>query len=96
MMVGLPPFYSEETNQLFEKIIKNTAKFPKTMSEEAKDLISRFLEKDPTKRLGYAETEKIKAHPWFNGIDWNKLLDKKIESPCVPKLKSETDVSNFA
>ena len=54
MMVGLPPFYSEETNQLFEKIIKNTAKFPKTMSEEAKDLISRFLEKDPTKRLGYA------------------------------------------
>jgi hypothetical protein len=35
-------------------------------------------------------------HPWLNGLDFNQLLEKKIEAPFKPKLSSDVyDVSNF-
>jgi hypothetical protein len=37
----------------------------------------------------------IKIHPWFKNIDFDQLLDKKIEPPFIPHLKSDVDVSYF-
>jgi protein-serine/threonine kinase len=37
----------------------------------------------------------LKAHPFFDGIDWDALLKKEIPPPFKPVLKSESDVSNF-
>jgi len=51
------------------------------MSVEAKDIIVKLLIKDPTKRLGTkGETEEIKMHPWFASINWNDLVNKKLEA----------------
>ena len=36
---------------------------------------------------------EIKAHPFFNGVDWNGL--RFIHAPFEPSLKSATDVSYF-
>jgi len=47
------------------------------VSEEAKDLISKLLEKDRKIRLGAKkDVEEILAHPFFNGLDL-KLLGSK-------------------
>ncbi len=49
------------------------------------------MDKDPHKRLD--DPDIIKRHPFFKGIDWDKLEVKKVQSPI--KL-SESDVSkNF-
>ena len=47
----------------------------KFFSKEATDLLLNLLEKDPTLRLGYGErdADDIKEHPFFNGIDWEKM-----------------------
>jgi len=38
-----------------------------------------LLVRDPEKRLGYGINggEDIKGHPWFRGLDWQKVLEKK-------------------
>ena len=103
MIVGFPPFYHKNQNTMYDLIEKFPVKFPDPerhgipMSDEAKDMISKLLEKDPKKRLGYeGGIEEIISHPWFSDVDIDQLLNKQIEPPFIPKLSEDlTDVSNF-
>lgn len=81
MFYGKTPF-KEKTNYLiFRKIEQLKIDFSPTVKipEEAKDLITKILVKDPNKRLGAGETgteydiSHLKSHPYFKGIDWNNL-----------------------
>jgi hypothetical protein len=36
----------------------------------------------------------VKNHPWFSGIDWDKLLLKKIPPPFVPRTTGVSDTGN--
>ena len=47
--------------------------------------------------MGYGVNgiKKIKEHPYFNDVDWNKYLNKEIEPPFVPKLEDELDLRYF-
>ena len=53
MLTGLPPFYDPNKMAMFNKIMYQEAKFPMSVSNGAKELIKRLLEKDPTHRIGY-------------------------------------------
>ncbi len=84
MFYGKTPF-KEKTNYLiFRKIEQLKIDFAPNVNipEEAKDLITRILVKDPNKRLGAGEngTEydiaHLKQHPYFQGIDWDNLHNK--------------------
>ena len=98
MLYGIPPFYSKNTEKMFELITKSDLKFPKKIqiSDNAKDLIKKLLIKDQDMRLG-AEGgfETIKNHPFFKGFDFKALEEKKIEPPFIPTLKGSLDVTNF-
>ncbi|KAL1543449.1 Serine/threonine-protein kinase Aurora-3 [Salvia divinorum] len=63
-LYGVPPFEAESQMDTFERIKKIDLAFPSTsdVSAEAKDLISRLLVKDSSKRLSL---EKIMGHPWI-------------------------------
>lgn len=37
----------------------------------------------------------MKGLPFFHGVDWDKLLNKQIPMPYLPKLNSDADVSFF-
>ena len=52
MMVGRLPFYNRDHDILFELILMEEVRFPKTITTEAKDLLGGLLIKDPLKRLG--------------------------------------------
>ncbi len=96
MLVGYPPFFSEDPTQTCRKIIhyKKTLKIPKeaNLSYEAIDLIKRMIT-NPKERLGVNGVWEIKAHPFFAGINWKKIRDKP--APFIPKIKSQIDTSNF-
>ena len=98
MLCGLPPFYVENLDKMYELIKTSSVKFPKriNLSEDAKDIIRKLLEKNPKKRLGSQNgIEEIKNHPFFQSIDFNLIEQKKIKAPFIPELSSDTDVQYF-
>lgn len=95
MLTGLPPFFDQDTNTMYHKIVKDPLLFPPDMDREAKSLISGLLERDPLRRLGANGAAEIKAHPFFNQIDWKFLLNKKYAAPFLPLVASAVDTSNF-
>jgi len=97
MTTGLPPFYSENINIMYKKIMENQITFPSTYSEKAQSLVRGLLEKDPNRRLGGGpdDAEEVKAHPIFYNINWHMLNKKQIKPPFKPKIESEVDTSNF-
>ncbi|KAH0603891.1 uncharacterized protein H6S33_007550 [Morchella sextelata] len=95
-LIGWPPFWSNIEGETAVKIQnwQNTFSFPENvdLSEEAKSLILSLLT-SAEYRLGSLGAQEIKAHPFFNGIDWKKL--KTFDAPFRPQLASITDTSCF-
>jgi serine/threonine protein kinase len=59
------------------------------MSTEAKDLIKKLLCRDPKKRLGSSkDSEELKEHPFFAGVNWQDVFNRKLPMPPVdiPKI----------
>ncbi|CAN1279330.1 Serine/threonine-protein kinase 38-like [Linum perenne] len=96
MLVGYPPFYSDEPMSTCRKIVnwKTHLKFPEEarLSPEAKDLICRLL-CNVEQRLGTKGAHEIKAHPWFEGVEWDKLYQMK--AAFIPEVNDELDTQNF-
>lgn len=96
MLTGIPPFYSQSKQELFEKIKMQHPKYPAYFSPLATDLISLLLKKDFIKRLGHkGGAAEVKAHPWFAPINWDMLLAKKYDAPFIPKLSNNLGLLNF-
>ena len=76
MLCGHLPFYEEDNQLMFDKIIEGQYIIPQFLSEEAKDIIKKILEVDPNKRLNF---EEIKEHPWFNIINKKYMMYKGID-----------------
>ncbi|KAG0169737.1 AGC protein kinase Gad8 [Apophysomyces sp. BC1015] len=95
MMTGLPPFYDENTNEMYRKILQDELRFPDEMSSDAKDLLRGLLTRDPNERLGNNGPEYIKNHPFFARIDWRRLMQKKMQPPFKPSVEGAYDTSNF-
>jgi serine/threonine protein kinase len=87
MLTGLPPFYDANRSQMYLRILNEDLEFPNYLSQNAKNLISGLLSKDPTKRLGSENgIEEIKTHPWLKSINWKKIQAKKVHPPFRPSL----------
>ena len=41
MLAGLPPFYDENVNKMYNKILQDELVFPDNISPDAKDLLSK-------------------------------------------------------
>ena len=67
MLCGLPPFYSKDREKLYRNIKYSDPRLDMPfLSDSAKDLCAKLLEKDPQKRLGQgADGAEIREHPWF-------------------------------
>lgn len=63
MLCGFTPFRSAVKESLMQNISKAKIKFPNNISQLAKNLITRMLEKNPQKRI---TLDKIKEHGWVN------------------------------
>jgi len=70
MLVGIPPYFTNNKEKLFQNIQRGPLLIPSQLSAEAKGLIIGLLSKNPLKRLGARDAEEIKEHPFFKLIDW--------------------------
>ena len=97
MLSGIDPFYDEDPMIIYQKILKGRFKFPRNFNKDAKSIIKHLLVADLTKRYGNLKNgiNDIKNHRWFIGLDWQRLIQKRIEMPYKPKIKNPGDTSNF-
>ena len=96
MVVGYPPFYSDEPKVTCQKILnwKKTFKVPRdaNLSKEATDLIYRLV-CDKDDRLGTNGADELKSHPFFSAVNWRNLRSSR--APWIPQLENDSDSSNF-
>ena len=103
MVTGLPPFYNENTNEMYRRILSDPLVFPDSLRptshsdrhRDLRDLLTRLLDRRPDMRLGAKGSEEIKAHDFFREIDWRKLLARKYEAPFKPNVLNALDTANF-
>ncbi|PBP22542.1 cAMP-dependent protein kinase catalytic subunit [Diplocarpon rosae] len=97
MCCGWSPFYAEDTQQMYKNIAFGKVRFPRdTLTVEGRNFVKGLLNRNPKHRLGATDdAEELKRHPFFADIDWEALTKKLVTPPFKPKLKSETDTSNF-
>ncbi|KAL6711062.1 Serine/threonine-protein kinase [Coniothyrium glycines] len=97
MLTGLPPFYDENTNDMYRKILTEPLHFPgpEVVPPAARDLLTRLLDRNAEKRLGAKGAAEIKAHYFFHSIDWRKLLERKYEPSFKPNVVDAKDTANF-
>ncbi|TFK24092.1 AGC/Akt protein kinase [Coprinopsis marcescibilis] len=96
MMTGLPPFYDENVNTMYQRILSDPLQFPPDIPQEARSVMTGLLQRNPAHRLGANGGEEIKRHPFFaKYVDWNLLMAKKIQPPFKPSVESVLDVANF-
>ena len=98
MFFGIPPFFCDNQEKMYQLITRAELRFPKkiNISDDAKDLLQKLLIKNQDERLGAKSGfNDIRAHPFFNGFDFDALEKRKIEAPFKPTLKDSMDVTNF-
>eukprot|EP00457_Paulinella_chromatophora_P004657 gb/GEZN01004669.1/.p1 GENE.gb/GEZN01004669.1/~~gb/GEZN01004669.1/.p1 ORF type:complete len:481 (+),score=57.53 gb/GEZN01004669.1/:152-1444(+) len=95
LVVGIPPFYSQDVGTMFGNISAATLRFPAFMSNDCKDLIGQLLNRDQRKRLGANGLEEVKAHPFWKKLDWDLVASKAYIPEVIPQIDSPQDVSNF-
>ncbi|XP_061364855.1 serine/threonine-protein kinase UCNL-like [Gastrolobium bilobum] len=83
MLYGATPFKGKNRKETFRNVLLKEPEFVGKKTELT-DLISRLLEKDPTKRLGYVRgVSEIKEHQFFRGVKWD-LLTLVVRPPFIP------------
>lgn len=58
----------------------------------AQDLIRQLLCRQE-ERLGRAGLDDFRNHPFFEGVDWERLASST--APYIPELRGPVDTSNF-
>uniref|UniRef100_A0A8C2HM84 Protein kinase C n=1 Tax=Cyprinus carpio TaxID=7962 RepID=A0A8C2HM84_CYPCA len=93
MLIGQSPFQGDDEDELFESIRMDVPHYPRWITKEAKDLLEKLFERDPTRRLGVVGN--IRGHAFFKTINWPALEKREVSPPFKPKVKSPSDCSNF-
>jgi len=96
MMVGIPPFFNRNKHKMYNLIKSGSINFPDPVkhkifvSDDAKDLIVKLLNKDKHERLGAKNGVKdILDHPFFKDIDMAKLTAKQLDPPYKPAMQED-------
>ncbi len=93
MVVGVTPFWSESAGAMYARITGSEAlRFPAHVSPTARSLIGQLLERDASKRPGYAG---VRSHPFFAGVEWGRVAKSDSQPPYSPHMESATDPSAF-
>ncbi|CAL5091319.1 unnamed protein product [Urochloa decumbens] len=86
LLSGVPPFWDESEQGIFEQVLKGELDFSSdpwpSISESAKDLVRKMLNRNPKKRL---TAHEALCHPWVcvDGV----APDKPLDSAVLTRLK---------
>eukprot|EP00069_Balaena_mysticetus_P016857 bmy_10190T0 len=97
LLFGETPFYAESLVETYGKIMNHEdhLQFPPDAPDvpaSAQDLIRQLLCRQE-ERLGHGGLDDFRNHPFFEGVDWERLATST--APYIPELRGPMDTSNF-
>lgn len=94
LLFGHTPFANPNRIKMFQNIISKPPAFPHNADPGVVSLVSQLLIKDPKKRATFKE---IKENIFFEGINFDDVLARKIKPPFVPDILDDklAPPSNF-
>jgi serum/glucocorticoid-regulated kinase 2 len=106
LLYGITPFFNMDKNRMYELIEVGELKFPNTIkidkdiinlkvSQEAKNIISKLLEKNPGHRLGKNGLNELQNQPFFENINFEAIKSKKLKAPYKPNVSEDDLTCNF-
>jgi serum/glucocorticoid-regulated kinase 2 len=92
LIFGVKPYNGKNREEIKEKVKnkeivlnKRSKNIKEKLSKESIDFISKLMQSDPNKRLGYlGGINDIKKHPWLININWKELYNFKLKAPFIP------------
>lgn len=100
LLTGTLPFDEEQISKLYQKIRECKYILPPILSDAAKDLIYRMLQKDPMNRITIPE---IKQHKWFsNQLSLFQVIDNykyiygnqsQVDQEIIDEMKSHSEIN---
>ena len=92
LIFGEKPYNGKNREEIKEKVKnkeivlnKRSKNIKEKLSKESIDFISKLMQSDPNKRLGYlGGINDIKKHPWLININWKELYNFKLKAPFIP------------
>ena len=68
-----------------------------SVGNSARQLVRQLLIHNQLQRLGCRSggARDVAGHEWFDGFDFDGLVEKKLSPPYIPTVKSQLDTSNF-
>ncbi|KAJ6360687.1 hypothetical protein OIU77_004660 [Salix suchowensis] len=86
LLSGVPPFWAETESGIFRQILQGQLDLESdpwpNISESAKDLIRKMLERDPRQRI---TAHEVLCNPWI--VDDRVAPDKPLDSAVLSRLK---------
>ncbi|GAA0146793.1 non-receptor serine/threonine protein kinase [Lithospermum erythrorhizon] len=86
LLSGVPPFWAETEMGIFRQILRGKLDFESEpwpgISDSAKDLIRKMLDRNPNTRL---TAHEVLCHPWI--VDDSLAPDKPLDSAVLSRLK---------
>lgn len=88
-----PPDPKAQTEKELSMMLKGVPTYPDHVSPNAISLMNRLLDTNEETRLGCTDQGFVEVmnHPFFESIDWDKLLVNHVQATYLPKVKYETD-----
>ncbi|XVE75839.1 hypothetical protein DITRI_Ditri12bG0123600 [Diplodiscus trichospermus] len=94
LLSGVPPFWGETEQEIFEEVLHGNLDFTSdpwpSISESAKDLVTKMLDRDTKKRITAYE---VLRHPWVQ-VD-GVAPDKPLDSVVLSRMKQFSAMDKF-
>nr|CAD7433379.1 unnamed protein product [Timema monikensis] len=99
LLTGTPPFTGADPMKTYNIILKgiDAIEFPRNITRNATALIKKLCRDNPAERLGYQKggISEIQKHKWFDGFNWEGLINHTLIPPIIPQVRSVVDTGNF-
>jgi serine/threonine protein kinase len=104
MYIGRSPFeFKGDLKKTFRKVCligmgRNKYSRPDVLKKEGMHAAGKFVEgllSSHQNRLGKSDSTALRAHEYYESIDFDLMNRKQISAPYIPNISHASDVSNF-
>jgi len=64
--------------------VVKTSDIPDNWSPQVVDLVNKLICRKEENRLGKQGSKSVKSHPWFEEIEWEEIINHRVNPPFVP------------